>query len=126
MFLSMLNGAAKVMGVACGLLGVDTATEVLQTAILSSDGDDDGTIKHGKACGIRRIFASSIGRDLDSSVSAEAQALAASYMKDDKVSVKQAGCVAAGAVGPSNNRLSIPLELISRQTHLGDRRLIDG
>ena len=92
------EGAAKVMGVACGLLGVDTATEVLQTAILSSDGDDDGTIKHGKACGIRRIFASSIGRDLDSSVSAEAQALAASYMKDDKVSVKQAGCVAAGAV----------------------------
>ena len=92
------EGAAKVMGVACGLLGVETATEVLQTTILSSDGDDDGTIKHGKACGIRRIFASSIGRDLDSSVSTQAQALAASYMKDDKVSVKQAGCVAAGAV----------------------------
>jgi hypothetical protein len=97
------EGAAKVMGASCGLLGVDVATDVIQNEILSG-GDDSAASRHGKACGIRRIFASSIGRELDDSMSSALLSLAASYMKDDKVSVKEAGCAAVGAaVGRSKN-----------------------
>lgn len=98
------EGAAKVMGVACALLGVETATGVIRTTILSCGAEESGDTKHGMASAIRRIFASSIGRDFDDAVCSDAQALAVSYMKDDKVSVKQAGCAAVGAVvGRSSN-----------------------
>lgn len=97
------EAAAKVMGAALGILGVDTAAEVCQNDILAN-GDESGESRHGKACAIRRIFSAPVSKDLDEGLSSEMRSLAIQLMKDDKASVKDAGYVAVGAaVGRAND-----------------------
>jgi HEAT repeat protein len=93
---SVREAAAKVMGAACDILGVDAMAEVVQNAILK-DKNDSGEVRHGKACAIRGIFSASVSKDLDEALSSGLRKLALQYMKDDKGAVKDAGCVAVGA-----------------------------
>ena len=100
---SVREGAAKVMGATVELMEASVAEEILQETLLDGS-DDSGTIRHGKACAIRQIFASSVGEGLDQTLKEEAIQSLLAYMNDDKGSVKEAGCVAFGAVlGRSNN-----------------------
>ena len=93
---SVREAAAKVAGAACNVAGPEKTEEFLQSEILAS-GDDDSDARHGKACAIRRIFTADVGKDLNDSVSSELRKLASSYMKDEKLTVQEAGIVAVGA-----------------------------
>lgn len=101
------ESAAKAMGSACQILGIETTTELIEEDILDDSDDDSADIRHGKACAIRRIFSVAVSKDLDTSISAQMLDRALEYMKDDKGSVKDAGCVAVGAaVGRSEDPAS--------------------
>lgn len=92
------EAAAKVMGEACALLPTAAAGETVNEEILEGTDSDSGTERHGKACAIRRILASGAGTDVDPSVMEGMRKLALSYLADDKGMVREAGCVAIGAV----------------------------
>jgi len=94
---SVREAAAKVTGAACNILGPEKSEETIRDAILDSD-DDSGDIRQGKACAIRRIFSADVAKDLDESITAEFLAVAVEYMKDEKLTVKESGIVAVGAV----------------------------
>jgi hypothetical protein len=101
---SVREGAAKVMGASVELMDPSVATAVLRDEILVDNGDDSGMIKHGKACGIRQVLASSVGSGIDESLKEKAIKIVLAYMNDEKGAVKEAGCVAFGAVvGRSEN-----------------------
>ena len=106
---SVREGAAKVLGATVELMDPSVAEEVLQSDILVVGGDDSGTIKHGKACAIRQIFVSSVGEKLDASLKEKAVQSVLVYMNDDKGAVKEAGCVAFGAVVGRSNKPSSDL-----------------
>jgi HEAT repeat protein len=91
------EAAAKVMGVACEILGKETADNVVRNSILEGD-NESGETRHGRACAIRRILTESIGNDLDDSVLAQLRNLTLQFLKDDKPAVKYAGYAAIGAV----------------------------
>jgi hypothetical protein len=96
------EAAAKVMGLACALLGPETTTETIEEVILSSD-EGFGDIRHGKACACRRIM-SSAGPHIPEDLSAKMTDLIVSYTKDEKSLVKEAACSALGAaVGSALN-----------------------
>ncbi len=99
---SVREAAAKVTGAACNILGVEKTEETIEVNILGDDGDDDddesGDIRQGKACAIRRIFSADVAKKLDDSTTAQMLKVAISYMKDEKLSVKEAGIGAVGAV----------------------------
>jgi hypothetical protein len=90
------EAAAKVMGMACSLLGAEVTEQVLRDEILATNDQDSSTIRHGKACAIRRILASDIGSEI-SSVLPNLKKLVLTYLKDDKSAVREAGFVALGA-----------------------------
>jgi len=95
------EAAAKVMGKACTLLPADATAETIRGVILESpDGDsgDSGAVRHGKACAVRRILETNAAAQLDSSVKEELRTLVVRYLSDDKTSVREAACVAIGAV----------------------------
>lgn len=93
---SVREAAAKVMGAACEILGLDTTTEVINDSILSEE-SDSGEVKHGKACAIRRILSESVAKGLSDSISSQLRNLSLELMQDDKPAVKYAGCIAIGA-----------------------------
>jgi len=98
------QAAAKVMGATVELMDPTVAAEILQSELLVDQVDDLGKMKHGKACGIRQIFASSVGKELDQALKDTALQNVISYMNDATEIVKEAACVAFGAVvGRSNN-----------------------
>lgn len=99
------EAAAKVMGVACSLLGTDVTIEVLQNNILgSSDVDDSSASRHGKACAIRRILVASAGSEIGSMILENLLNVSLTFLDDDKSIVREAGCVAVGAaIGRSAN-----------------------
>lgn len=100
------EASAKVMGVACGILGVESATDVVQESILDNS-DDSGEMRHGKACAIRRILFEPVGKDLGDDIVSQLKNLSLVYMKDDKPVVKYAGCSAIGAaIGRSTDPMS--------------------
>jgi hypothetical protein len=90
------EAAAKVMGAACELLGIETTMDTV-TEILALD-ESSADNRHGKACAGQRILASSVGPLVTKDTHAAFMRLIISYMKDDKGLVKEAGCVAIGAV----------------------------
>jgi len=102
------EAAGKVMGAACEILGSDTANDVIENEILTGS-DDSSDVRHGKACACRRIMASSVAADIDERAIARVTELITKYMKDDKSAVKEAACVAIGAVVGSNSDSSSKL-----------------
>jgi HEAT repeat protein len=97
------EAAAKVMGSACELVGVEVTTATIRNDVLGRS-DASVEVKHGKACACHRILASSIGTKLDESLMSDLLKLVVSYMHDDKDIVKEAACVAIGAlVGSSSD-----------------------
>lgn len=106
---SVREGAAKVMGASVELMDPSVATEVLQNSILSN-GDDSNSIKHGRACAICQIFASSVGPGIDQSLNQTALGRVLTYLQDDKNAVKEAGCVAFGAVVARSESSSAALD----------------
>jgi hypothetical protein len=95
---SVREAAAKVLGASCDNLGSTKTEEVLQQNIISSDGSDNADVRHGKSCAIRRILSADVGKELDESATFKLGILATQYMKDEKLSVQEAGIVAIGAV----------------------------
>mmetsp|Transcript_4350 Transcript_4350/g.10408 ORF Transcript_4350/g.10408 Transcript_4350/m.10408 type:complete len:2789 (+) Transcript_4350:111-8477(+) len=98
---SVREAAAKVTGAACNILGAEKTEETLEDHILSDEDDDDdesGDMRQGKACAIRRIFSTDVAKKLEASTCSQMLKVATTYMKDEKLSVKEAGIVAVGAV----------------------------
>lgn len=93
---SIREASGKVMGMACDILGAESATDVIQESILQGNGDS-GELRHGRACAIRRILSESVGSELGDSTLSQLRKLTLEYMKDDKPVVKRAGCIAIGA-----------------------------
>lgn len=94
---SVREAAAKVTGAACNILGPEKTEDMIRDVILDDD-DDSGEIRGGKACAIRRIFSTDVGKKLDESIKSEALGVAIKYMNDEKLAVKESGIVAVGAV----------------------------
>lgn len=92
------EGAAKVIGAACGLLGADISKDVVTDVILDTRPSDKGEKKHGRACACHRILVSSAGSELDEDIHAKLAKLMKTLMKDEKTTVREAACVAIGAV----------------------------
>jgi HEAT repeat protein len=91
------EAAAKVMGMACSLSGAAVTEQVLRDEILKTTDQDSSTVRHGKACAIRRILASDIGSEIPS-ILPDLKKLVLTYLKDDKSTVREAAFVAFGAV----------------------------
>jgi hypothetical protein len=91
------EGAAKVMGMSCAILGIDVTNEVLRNDILNDIHPTESTIRHGRACAIRRILESSIGSKLEPTRVDRLQAMSLSFVQDDKSAVRESGLVALGA-----------------------------
>lgn len=90
------DAAAKVIGAACELLGLEVTLDTIDAILSMNEKSADN--RHGKACSIRRILASSVGPDVPDSIHSKLTDLVIAYMKDDNLLVKEAGCVAIGAV----------------------------
>ena len=93
---SVREGAAKVMGAACDILGTGITAEVIEDNILTNV-SDSGEIRHGQACAIRRILSESVAMDLSDSISSQLRDFSMEFIHDDKPAVKYAGCIAIGA-----------------------------
>lgn len=105
------EGAAKVIGAACGIMGVKTSTEVIQDLVLGGTKNDSSDIKHGKACTCRYIFASSSGTK-DEKVFNEVTKLVIDLMADHNDRVKEAASVAIGALLGSAEEVSGCIKLV--------------
>jgi hypothetical protein len=88
------EGAAKVMGRSCALLGMDVTKQELQS--LMDDSIAESTVRHGRACAIQRILESSVGK-VDPAVMDQLRSVSISFIKDDKSQVREAGYAALGA-----------------------------
>ena len=100
---SVREAAAKVIAAAGDILGLESTLDVIEGTI-SDNASDSGDIRHGKACAIRRILSASVAAELDEKTLSDLLKQALKYMKDDKATVKDAGCVAIGAaIGRSKN-----------------------
>ena len=106
------EAAAKVVGAACELLGIETTMDVIKEIFSMNESSADN--RHGKACVFRRILASSVGPMVTKDAHAACRSLTVSYMKDDKGLVKEAGCVAIGAVIGSASDSKVCLGQVQR------------
>jgi hypothetical protein len=91
------QAAAKVMGAACSLSGPDMTLDVLRGVILAASSDESSNIRHGKACAVRYILAATVGAEI-SSIIPDLKRLIKMYLNDDKSLVREAACIAIGAV----------------------------
>ena len=91
------EGAAKIIGSACDLLGVDTAVEILQNVITKGEAST-AEERHGHAFLVFRVLASKSGQLLDAGLLSRLQSLIVTWMSDDSSMVRQAACIATGAV----------------------------
>jgi hypothetical protein len=94
---SVREAAAKVLGASCDILGVEKTKEVVLQKLLHDDGGETADVRHGRACSIRRLLSTSVGRELGESVTSDLRAAAMHYMKDENLLVQEAGIVAVGA-----------------------------
>lgn len=90
------EAAGRVIGVACELSDMKVTLDTIDAILIMNEKSADN--RHGKACAIRRILASPIGPDVPAVIHSKLTTLILSYMKDDNLFVKEAGCVAIGAV----------------------------
>ena len=61
------EGAAKVLGIACELLGKEITMDVIQSEILTVAKGETGEIRHGKACACHHVLAE-VGSIIDDSI----------------------------------------------------------
>lgn len=109
------DSAAKVMGYACELLGTEEANAVLQEFVLDKTSSSASLeTKHGIACICRRIFSRTIGKEIDRSIYKGSSDLIENLMKDDKVMVKEAACVAIGAILGSSTDIKSTISLLEK------------
>jgi hypothetical protein len=95
------EGAAKVIGYACELLGADETDAVLQQLVLhkaSSLSSCSPETKHGIACICRRVFSRSVGKKINRGTYNSVTGVVQSLMKDEITIVKESACVAIGAI----------------------------
>ena len=109
------DSAAKVIGYACELLGTEEANAVVQEFVLDK-GSSSASLetKHGIACICRRIFSRTIGKEIDRSIYKSVSDLVETLMKDDKVMVKEAACVAIGAILGSSTDIKSTISLLEK------------
>lgn len=106
------ESAAKVIGYACELLGADEANTVIQELVIdkaSALSSSSPEVKHAIACICRRVFSTSIGHELDRNVYKNMSSIIQTLMKDDKTMVREAACVAIGAVLGSSDEIKCTL-----------------
>jgi len=111
------ESAAKVMGYACELLGADEANSVIQELVLdniSNLSDCSVETKHGMVCICRRIFSRSIGQEVDRGIYKSVSTLIQTLMKADRAMVKEASCVAIGAVLGSSTEVESTLPSLEK------------
>ena len=111
------SSAAKVISYACELLGADEANTVIQEQVLdkaSNVANCSLESKHGFACICRRVFSRSIGQEVDRNIYKKVITLIQTLMKDDKTLVKEAACVAIGAVLGSSTEVKSTLAAVEK------------
>lgn len=109
------DSAAKVMGYACELLGTEEANAVLQEFVLDKASSSASLeTKHGIACICRRIFSRIVGKEIDRSIYKGSSGIVETLMKDDKVMVKEAACVAIGAILGSSTDIKSTISLLEK------------
>jgi HEAT repeat protein len=89
------EGAAKVMGRSCALLGIDVTTKELQS--LMDDSSSESTIRHGRACAMQRILECTVELKMNTALMDQLRSVSISFVKDDKSQVQEAGYAALGA-----------------------------
>lgn len=95
------ESAAKVVGVACLLLGTEATRETLSEVLEIPAGE--AANRHGKACAIRRILVTA-DTDPDLSLLQSISSIMSKFLSDDKDSVREAACAALGAtIGRSSD-----------------------
>jgi len=101
------EAAAKVIGAACNLLGTSIASDVCRDIIINSS-DSSSEAKFGKAHTTYRILSSPVGKDIDIDIFSRLTELVKSWMEDKNNIVREAACVAVGAViGAAKDNLLI-------------------
>jgi len=111
------ESAAKVIGYACERLGVDTADDLLEEYVIEKAEDLSSCsleTKHGIACICRRVFSRSIGKDVDRDIYKNVTVIIQTLMKDEKTMVKEAACVAIGAVLGSSTEVNSTISLVEK------------
>jgi len=111
------ESAAKVIGFACELLGTDEANNVLEEFVLEKSSNLSSCsleTKHGIACICRRVFSRSVGQEIDRTIYSSVSSTILTLMKDDKTMVKEAACVAIGAVLGSSTEVESTLSLVEK------------
>jgi len=102
LFMRQENGirkaAAKVVSYACELLGVEKAESVVQELLLSNTSSDCSDTKHGMACFCYRIMSSTMGGKIRLETHYKLSTLVKVLLFDNNDSVKEASCVAIGAL----------------------------
>lgn len=94
---SVREGASKVIGIVCELLGVDVANEVARE-LTSSSGSLTVNEKHGRTCAYRRILERSAGIKLDLDILETMKETIGKFMFDENSAVRESACVAIGSV----------------------------
>lgn len=99
------DGAAKVMGMSCAILGAEMTHELLLSDVfVDSSKDGEPTTRHGRACAIRRILVSTTSFQIDPSILERLTKISLELTKDDKSIVREPGFAALGAaIGRAKN-----------------------
>ena len=91
------DASAKVMGMACSLLGEDVTNGILADIVASPGNCTES--RHGNACAIRRLLTSRAGAGMKPELAADLlKRVGNDYLKDDKTIVREAAFAALGAV----------------------------
>jgi len=91
--------SAKVFGVACALLGGETAVSTWNESIKCVSASDSDAVKHGKVSAAFRILAS--GAKVDSEVFSAMISMVKVMIKDKDLATRKAACIAIGTVAGS-------------------------
>lgn len=111
------ESAAKVIGYACELLGAEEANSVIQEMILDRASNLTSCsleTKHGVACIARRVFSRSIGQEVNRDIYNRVSSLIPTLMNDEKTMVKEASCVAIGAIIGSSTEVNTTLASLEK------------
>jgi hypothetical protein len=103
------DASAKVMGMSCAILGAEATQELLLSDLFrDTDNDTELTVRHGRACAIRRILVGTVELKIDSNILDNLKTICLTMIKDEKSVVRESGFAALGAViGRSINPKSV-------------------
>lgn len=93
----MREGAAKVIGEACALMGAEKTNEIISDAVLSTKSSSVES-KHGKSCAIRWILVSKAGDFVEDSVLKQLQQFLTPLFEAESDLVREASLTSVGAV----------------------------